>query len=619
MFMRYLICLLLLLGVIALAGAADQANYQLGAQDKIQVTVLRHPELSGAYTVPPDGLIDFPRAGQVKVIGKTTAEVTALIVKGLGDILVNPDVSVVLVDPHLRAAYVLGSVAKPGQYTVNRGARITELVAAAGDLIGDREKLTASLVRGKDTIKTDLQQAIKGDPTANLELQEGDVLWVQAPVQMSVVITGLVKTPGLYRMDLGSRLLDLLAKAGDLTGAREEMSASIMRLTTVVPLNLQAALSGKDPAANMPLQDGDLVMIQAPQMITVVISGPVKTPGVLKVKQGSRIRDVVAQAGDLTGPTEKLTASLERNSAALPVKIQAALSGKDPDANIVLQDGDNLVILAPPQINVTVMGQVKTPGTVRLDEGSNLVSAITAAGDLTERPERVKVKLIRAGNVQEVKYGDNTLTMQNGDVVSVEKETMIRVYVSGNGVKNPGAYDLVEGGGPLQVLAQAGGTSDNPSLKHVTIVRAANGETLHVNLADALTTGNNVENPPLHNGDQVIVPPSTSKIVVFGGVNKGGAFPISETEKTTLSQAIGLAGGPVRKAKLNQVVIVRNLDPEKQTATRLKVNFNDVMNGHPEKDVVLSPNDIIYIPDGGLDPDSVPFISGILSVVGRLL
>jgi len=513
MIKRCLILLLVMLGGLAPVIAADPGEgYQLGAQDKISVTVLKHPELSGTYTVPPDGLIDFPRVGQVNVIGKTTGRLAAIIIDGLRKILVDPDVSVVLAEPRLRNAYVIGSVAKPGQYTLGKGARITELVAAAGDLTGDRERLTASLVRGKETIKVDLQKAMAGDPEANLVLQEGDVLWVQAPVLMTVVVAGPVKLPGPLKVEKGSRVLDAVAKAGDLVGSRERMTAKILRGTTEIPVKLQAALTG------------------------------------------------------------------------------------DRDANLPLEDGDTLVIQAPPQITVTVMGQVKNPGMVRLDEGSTLVNAITSAGDVTERPERVRVKLIHTGQVKDVKYGDNTVIVRDGDVVSIERETMVRVYVSGH-VKNPGAYDIVEGSGSWAAITMAGGTLATPALSKVTIKRGSQ-TVRQLNLA-RVAMGEVTEDPPLQNGDEVIVPESTARIAVLGAVARAGVFPVSETEPTTIVEAITLAGGALREAKLDQVVLIRDIDPKMQKATRIKVNVNDIVGkGKVEKNLELQPNDVVYVPMG---------------------
>lgn len=612
---RYRVLLLIVLGGLLPALAAEPgAGYLLAPQDKIAVTVLKHPELSGTYTVPPDGMIDFPRVGQVNVIGKTTAQVAAIIIERLSVILVKPEVSVVLTEQRLRNANVLGSVAKPGPYQLTKGARITELVAAAGDLVGDREKLTATLIRGTQTLTVDLRQAIAGNPEANLELQEGDVLWIQAPALMTVIVTGQVKTPGSYRLEQGSRLLDALAAAGDLLGEREKLSATVMRGSATVPMNLQQALAG-DAAANAQLQDGDLLMIQPPPSYTIVVAGPVKTPGPLKVEKGSRVLDAVARAGDLVGSREKMTAKILRGQTEIPVKLQAALTG-DREANLLLEDGDTLVIQAPPQITVTAMGQVKTPGNVMLDEGSTLVTAITAAGDVTDRPERLHVRLWRGGQFTDVRYGDNTVIVQDKDVISIERETTVRVYVSGH-VAMPGAYDVVEGGGAWAAITMAGGPLATPALGQVAIKRG--GQTVRrVNLS-GVAKGDVTEDPPLQNGDEVIVPESTAKIAVFGAVTKAGVFPISETDPTTVIDAIGLAGGALPKARMDKVVVIRDIDPASNKATRINVNVNEIIGkGRMEKNIVLKPKDIIFIPQGGLDPDFKALLNPAILLLGML-
>ena len=72
----FLPLVLLFAGAGVLADAVDTA-YRFKAQDRIAVTVLRHQELSQTYSVPPDGLLDFPRIGQVNVLGKSTVELSA--------------------------------------------------------------------------------------------------------------------------------------------------------------------------------------------------------------------------------------------------------------------------------------------------------------------------------------------------------------------------------------------------------------------------------------------------------------------------------------------------------------------------------------------------------------
>ena len=508
MLLRVLLCCGLI-GASLFTLAAGEA-YRLGAQDKIAVTVLKHTELSQTYTVPPDGVIDFPRLGRLLVSGKTTAEVAEALRAGYADFLRAPEVSVVVADAHKKSAYVLGAVARPGQYPLEEGARITELLSAAGDVVGERGKLTAELVRGGTKLPVDLQAALGGDkPAANLSLQEGDVLWVQAPQQITVMLAGQVKSPGMIKLLKGSTLLDALALAGDVTGEREKLSATLSRDTHTIPVNLQAVWAG-DHEANLPLADGDMLMVQEPAKINVVVSGRVHNPGLVKVETGSTLSGVLA-----------------------------------------------------------------------------------AVGDLLDRPERVKISLIRGATTDTLTWGDKTTVMQNGDVISVEPEQVVRVYVSGH-VRNPGAYELLKDGGVLEAIAMAGGVIENAALGQIAIVNSA-GTTKTVNLLPALTEGKVTANPKLENGDHVLVPESTTKISVLGMVAHPGNYPVSDSHPLTVVDAISVAGGEAKRAQVSKTVVIRVVNNKPQ---RIPVDVDSVLKkGKYQANVQLQPNDIVYVPE----------------------
>jgi len=506
--MLWLCCLL----GIGIAGWAVGGEYRLGAEDKIAVTVLRHPEFTQSYTIPPDGAIDFPRIGRLTVTGITVPELIGLLKTRYEQFLRTPDVSVVVTEARKKNAYVLGAVVRPGSYPLPEGARITELLAAAGDLAGEREKLTAGLARGKMTIPVDLLAVLHGNnPAANLLLQEGDVLWVQPPSQVTVVLAGEVKMPGVIKLQKGGTLLDALAQAGDVIGEREKLSATISRGPATLPVNLQAAWAGDRPA-NIEMVDGDLLLVQSPTKISVVVSG-----------------------------------------------------------------------------------QVRNPGLVKLDTGAKLIDLLAAVGDLLDRPERVKISLLRGTETRTLSWDDKQTVLHTGDVVLVEPGAVIRVYVNGN-VKNPGVYELAKGGGVLEAVALAGGVLPDSALAQVAVTHL-NDANETVNLGPALLEGKVTDNPKLRNGDQVMVPHSTTKISVLGMVNHPGNYPISDNHPVTVVDALSLAGGEVKRADTSKTVIIRVVNNKPQ---RIPVDVSAILKkGQYQNNAALKPDDIVYIPETG--------------------
>lgn len=112
------------------AGSLDQP-YVLDTGDKLRVTVFNEPNLTGEYTVTTSGAIAFPLIGQVAVKNQTIEAATeALRAKLAAGFVNNAKVSIEVLN--YRPYYILGEVAKPGQYPFVSGMTVQQAVAAAG-------------------------------------------------------------------------------------------------------------------------------------------------------------------------------------------------------------------------------------------------------------------------------------------------------------------------------------------------------------------------------------------------------------------------------------------------------------------------------------------------------
>jgi polysaccharide export outer membrane protein len=81
-------------------------------------------------------------------------------------------------------------------------------------------------------------------------------------------------------------------------------------------------------------------------------------------------------------------------------------------------------------------------------------------------------------------------------------------------------------------------------------------------------------------------------IYILGAVGHAGTFPL--VPGMTVVQAIASAGGLTLFAHQNKIEIRRN---ENGQTVRLAFNYKEVMKGvHPEQDIVLKPNDTIFVP-----------------------
>src|SRR5882762_2622559 len=113
------------------AAAGKDADYKLGANDRLRITVFGQPTLTGEYTLDGNGVLSFPLIGNIPAEGVTTSQLQQTIATKLSpDYLVNPNVSAEVVTR--RPFYVIGEVLKPGNYSYVTGLTAINAVAMAG-------------------------------------------------------------------------------------------------------------------------------------------------------------------------------------------------------------------------------------------------------------------------------------------------------------------------------------------------------------------------------------------------------------------------------------------------------------------------------------------------------
>lgn len=116
-------------------------TFRLGPEDVITVDIVGQEKYSRSnITIPPDGRINYPLAGQIKVVGLTTTEVERELTEQLKEYIREPKVAVQLVQSHSQKVFVVGDVGAPGIYEMTRRMTVTEALARAGYITryGDR-------------------------------------------------------------------------------------------------------------------------------------------------------------------------------------------------------------------------------------------------------------------------------------------------------------------------------------------------------------------------------------------------------------------------------------------------------------------------------------------------
>lgn len=172
-------------------------------------------------------------------------------------------------------------------------------------------------------------------------------------------------------------------------------------------------------------------------------------------------------------------------------------------------------------------------------------------------------------------------------------------------VNKPAVYSLERKTTVLEAISAAGGALPN-SGNTVTIVRGeASAEATGTRVGSVqiidlarLATGEDLSaNVQVRNGDVINV--SAAQLVyVVGAVTKPGGFALSNPEEgLSASQAVALAQGFTSVASVHHGLIVRQSTSD-HSRREIPVDLAKMMAGQ-ETDVLLAPNDILYVPDSG--------------------
>lgn len=95
--------------------ATSNPNYVIQPSDVLRMQVFQEPDLTQEIRVPRDGEVKFPLIGSVNLKGKTISEAQLLLHELYNrDYLVNPQISLLILEFSQRRVKVLGAVNAPG-------------------------------------------------------------------------------------------------------------------------------------------------------------------------------------------------------------------------------------------------------------------------------------------------------------------------------------------------------------------------------------------------------------------------------------------------------------------------------------------------------------------------
>jgi protein involved in polysaccharide export with SLBB domain len=422
-----------------------QVGVTMGQLRSIRVFVLGDVVQPGSYTV--SGLstvtnalltsggistVGSLRNIEIKRSGRTVGRLDLydLLLSGdtSGDMRLEPG-DVIFVPPVGLTASIAGEIRRPAIYEMKTGGTVSELLLLSGGLSPQADPRVAKLERiDTDRERTVLDLDVTAPPVRMQSLRAGDVLTIPRvldQVARSVTLEGYVLRPGAFAWRAGMRLTDLLASLDALRVNADQRYVLIRRehlpdrRIEVLSADALRAFAARGSEADPLLESRDRVTVfsrqrdrgdelakvlqelrlqvrdNQPQPV-VSISGRVRAPGQYPLEQNMTVSDLLRAGGGLDDAAFTQKAELmryevvngqSRQTEVIEFDLAAIMAG-DIAVDRSLRPYDVLLIKETPdwreQQFVSLLGEVRFPGTYSIRKSETLSSVIQRAGGLTD-------------------------------------------------------------------------------------------------------------------------------------------------------------------------------------------------------------------------------------------
>lgn len=270
---------------------------------------------------------------------------------------------------------------------------------------------------------------------------------------------------------------------------------------------------------------------------------------------------------------------------ALSLSLIASLGlAQTADTVRAAQQSPVITIGAGDMVDIEIFDVPDMSGTVRVGQNGSVnlpvLGAIHLSGLTAEQAARsVEAELRHRGLVLEP-----TVT------VSIAEYATQGANVMGE-VKSPGIYPTLGTRRMMDMLSLAGGVSLSAG-KLVTIIhRSDPTHAVAVALAQNAAGLKDQENPIILPGDTVVVA-KAGIVYIMGDVGRPGGYLIDNNERVSLMEALTLAGGTNKTAKLSKARLIRKIPDGRE---EVLVNLDHVYYGQ-EADASLKDGDIVFVP-----------------------
>lgn len=389
---------------------------------------------------------------------------------------------------------ISGSVKRPGIYELNGSTRVSHLIAMAGGALptGYLKRIQVERVEAhtkKVVLDLDLAGFYNGgDPSADIELKEGDlvkVFPVEARILNAVTLQGFVKYPGEYELKPTMRLSDLLTPEKLLPEAYLD-HVEIIRVKfpelnrEILTANVKQLFQG-DRSQDLELQPLDTIVVGSEfrSQEKVTLQGEVKRPGSYAIVKGERLSSVLKRAGGFTDKaylraavfTRESVKKVEREKLEEFIKVQ-----------------EQRLIASASAIAASGLSKEEAAAQQQLLTQQREALRLAASQVVLGRV------VIRLDELEKFEGSADDIPLEDGDSLIIPTRPS-SVLVLGS-VRNPTAVLYKDGENVDYYLNMAGG-----------LTKEADKKELHIVKADGSTVSSFLKIRRVEPGDIIIAPP----------------------------------------------------------------------------------------------------------------
>jgi len=368
--------------------------------------------------------------------------------------------------------------------------------------------------------------------------------------------------------------------------------------------NIYSGLGGRNPNTFAQVSVGNI------RTIKVNVIGQVQRPGTYSLNSFSSVFNALYLSG---GPTEKGSLRrirLIRDGEEVNVfDVYDYLFDSSNDSNIILQDGDQIVI--DPFINrISLAGAVKNPAKYELLEGETFEDLISFAGGFegdayqeTITIERNNGRMKSIATINNLEFDKSVLF--NGDSINVGvivDRFENRVNISG-AIMRPGNYELTQGLMLSDLIEKADGLREDAFKGRGNIFRQKEDLTLKniaFNLNEIISGSQDLL---LQREDRVVLPSIFDLrreliVKIDGEIGNPGTYPY--LDQMTVEDLINISGGFKESANKSIVEVARQVRYDQKEIGRSAEIFTfeideDLILSESASTFELMPFDVVLI------------------------